>query len=334
MVVAVTVFLFTVIHLFGFLDTRSQAIPIPRVRHQNMKLRTEPHYEDEEVVQVKQSVPFMTVQLHGRTGNMMFAYASLLGLAKQTVRTPVFPGDIYFRMLFHIKAEPYNRKDIKSWVKYAERHACMYDERLANMGETSADMVELAGYFQSWKYFEHIKDEVKAQFTFQDEILQKASSGIESAIRGTFNGSTRRADVTLIGVHVRRGDVTTYESYLLGYTSASSEYITEAMQYFGRRFRRRKLLFLLVSDDFKWCEENVKEVSGPIVMLKNASDVTHLAALSLCNHTIMTVGSFGWWGAWLAGGETVYYRNFPRPTSPLSTDFYAPDYYYPGWIGM
>lgn len=333
-VVTVTLVLFTVIHLFGFLETQSQAIVVSHVRHRNIKLGTKPSYEDDEDVPVKDSIRLMTVQLHGRTGNMMFAYASLLGLAKQTARTPVFPGNHYFRTLFQIKAEHFSRTDIKSWVKYAEKHACMYDERLANMGETSADMVELVGYFQSWKYFAHIRDEVKAQFTFQNEIQEQASSLIESAIKRTFDSSTRRADVTLIGVHVRRGDVATYDSFLLGYTTASSEYITDAMQYFGRRFRRSKLLFLLCSDDFEWCEKNVKEVSGPIARLKNASDVTHLAALSLCNHTIITVGSFGWWGAWLAGGETVYYKNFPRPTSPLSTDFYAKDYYYPGWLGM
>lgn len=334
MVVAVTLVFLTALHLFGFLETRSQAISVSQVKHWNIKPRTEPSYENDEAVPVKDSVRLMTVQLHGRTGNMMFAYASLLGLAKQTLRTPVFPGNHYFRTLFQIKAEHFSSKDIKTWVKYAEKHACMYDERLANMGETSADIVELVGYFQSWKYFGHIRDEIRAQFTFQNEIQQQALGLIESAIKGAFDSSMRRADVTLIGVHVRRGDVATYDSFQRGYTTASSEYITDAMQYFGRRFHRSKLLFLLCSDDFEWCEKNVNEVSGPIARLKNASDVTHLAALSFCNHTIMTVGSFGWWGAWLAGGETVYYKSFPRPMSPLSSEFYARDYYYPGWIGM
>ena len=31
-----------------------------------------------------------------------------------------------------------------------------------------------------------------------------------------------------------------------------------------------------------------------------------LALASSCNHSIIDVGSYGFWGAYLAGGETIY----------------------------
>ena len=34
-----------------------------------------------------------------------------------------------------------------------------------------------------------------------------------------------------------------------------------------------------------------------------------MALLSLCEHTVVSVGSFGWWSAWLANGVTVYYSS-------------------------
>jgi Glycosyl transferase family 11 len=59
-----------------------------------------------------------------------------------------------------------------------------------------------------------------------------------------------------------------------------------------------------------------------------------LAILSHCNHTIMTVGTFGWWAGFLSGGITVYYKNFPAAGSELSLGFYAEDYFLPEWVGL
>jgi galactoside 2-L-fucosyltransferase 1/2 len=41
---------------------------------------------------------------------------------------------------------------------------------------------------------------------------------------------------------------------------------------------------------------------------KNVKDIF----LSMCNHTIITVGSFGWWSAWLANGTTVYFKDVAK----------------------
>lgn len=267
---------------------------------------------------------------------MMFAYASMLGLARQFARKAVFPEDHYFRMVFRLTAAVPQRppRRVLNWVRYAEKHPCVYDSRLANVGETAADVVELLGYFQSWRYFESIKDEIRKEFTFRGDVADRASGLVESAVKRTFGDGVRRRDVLLIGLHVRRGDMALYSSFLLGYTTASSEYISNAMAYFTERYSDSRLLFVLCSDDFEWCKDNVRESKAPIFQVENASDAVHLAMLASCNHTIMTVGSFGWWGAWLAGGETVYYKNFPRPSSPLAADFLAHDYFYPNWIGM
>lgn len=292
---------------------------------------------DDKIVddQADNSRRLMTVQLHGRTGNMMFAYASMLGLAKQVARTAVFPSDHYFRMLFKLSVEPKPRKGIKSWVRFVEKHACVYDRRLTEGGgDSSADVVELLGYFQSWRYFDDIKDVIRKEFTFRNDIAERSSDWIELAVKRSFGTKVRRGDVTLVGLHVRRGDMALYSSFLLGYSTASSEYLDNAMAYFTERYNNSRLLFILCSDDFEWCEDNVKERGTPIFRMERASDAVHLAVLASCNHTIMTVGSFGWWGAWLAGGTTIYYKNFPRPASPLATDFLAQDYFYPNWIGM
>ena len=32
-----------------------------------------------------------------------------------------------------------------------------------------------------------------------------------------------------------------------------------------------------------------------------------MAVLTLCDHSILSIGTFGWWSAWLTGGKVVYY---------------------------
>ncbi|ELT91392.1 hypothetical protein CAPTEDRAFT_40726, partial [Capitella teleta] len=56
-----------------------------------------------------------------------------------------------------------------------------------------------------------------------------------------------------------------------------------------------------------------------------------LAILSMSEHVIITTGSFGWWGAWLANGTTIYYSDWPRNNSTLSKGFVKEDYFMPHW---
>ena len=77
-------------------------------------------------------------------------------------------------------------------------------------------------------------------------------------------------------------------------------------------------------------------LSHTFAFVENSPMEVDLAVLSRCNHTIMTVGTFGWWAAWLASGQVVYYANFPRPNSPLATEFSKSkaDYFPPNWVGL
>ncbi|XP_052280959.1 galactoside alpha-(1,2)-fucosyltransferase 1-like [Dreissena polymorpha] len=42
-----------------------------------------------------------------------------------------------------------------------------------------------------------------------------------------------------------------------------------------------------------------------VAFLEGNSDAVDMAVLSLCDHTIVSTGTFGWWAAWLAGGTTI-----------------------------
>ena len=72
------------------------------------------------------------------------------------------------------------------------------------------------------------------------------------------------------------------------------------------------------------------------VMAGNSAPVD-IASLTLTDHMIVSIGTFGWWAGYLNPGIKTYMKDFIRPGSPFSNSFddlNATDYIYPGWIGL
>ena len=61
-----------------------------------------------------------------------------------------------------------------------------------------------------------------------------------------------------------------------------------------------------------------------------------LALLAQCNDSIMSVGTFGWWGAWLAGGDVIYFNQPIENGSNIGIHKFwvNKDFFWPTWIGM
>lgn len=76
------------------------------------------------------------------------------------------------------------------------------------------------------------------------------------------------------------------------------------MDYFKEKFKN--VLFVVVSDDPGWCKKTFSDRKDVVVVSKSV--VQDIALLASCNHSIIDYGTFGTWGALLAGGETVYYN--------------------------
>jgi galactoside 2-L-fucosyltransferase 1/2 len=277
--------------------------------------------------------PFnITIQTPGRIGNLMFAYASLIGIARKLNRTVVIDKENPLRLFFKLTAEPIDTKrvNLSSWEKFEPFYSAAFERRIFQI--PCRDNLLLSGYFQSWKYFEDIQKTIRKEFTFKDLIRQKATEFLQNSIKDSYGPNITREDVVIIGIHVRRSDMTDYESRQRGYIVASKEYIKAAMAYMQVQYKR--IVFVICSDDLFWVRQNVKSDAYPVVYAENFHAILDLAILTLCDHTIMTVGSFGWWGAYLAGGKTVYVNDFPRKYSALDNEYSVKDYFYPGWRGL
>jgi galactoside 2-L-fucosyltransferase 1/2 len=178
---------------------------------------------------------------------------------------------------------------------------------------------------------------------------------INIAKESTDNGNveTTQPVETYVGVHVRRGDMTQNEKLQdYGFQTGGPDFVKRAMLYYIQRYSH--VTFIVCSDDISWCRQNIALNQSDIMSLKSDSnnnndirvnihfcnetqpDYVHLAVLAACNHSIICGGTFGWWSAFLAGGEAVYYKDYPRPGSRMERGFSPTkvDHYLPGWIGM
>jgi len=94
-------------------------------------------------------------------------------------------------------------------------------------------------------------------------------------------------------------------------------------------------VFVVCSDDMRWCVEQMPTHRlRHVEFLSTHDPVVDLAVLAMCQHTIISVGTFGWWAAWLSNGTTVYYKDWPRRDSSLAWAASHADYFPPRWIPL
>ena len=116
------------------------------------------------------------------------------------------------------------------------------------------------------------------------------------------------------------------------------QYLRNAMAYFLSKYTN--VNFIVCSDDMSWCKQNLQKGMSKCVseygthFSPGKSPEWDMALLAQCNHSIMTVGTFGWWGAWFAGGETIYFKHPFRNGSKIDKRFIYENYFWPTWVGM
>ncbi|ELU14346.1 hypothetical protein CAPTEDRAFT_46127, partial [Capitella teleta] len=269
----------------------------------------------------------------GRLGNAMFAYASLLGIAKANKMIAVLPEDNILRKYFLLSAKPERpEQKFKVWPQFIDNRGARFDPRLFNLNFTMD--IELRGFFQSWRYFLNIREQILREFTFHSDIQIEAQELLQNLIYQTVDSLTSVEDLTLVGIHIRRGDLLEPHNVEKGYTVAPREYLLKGIRYFEEKFNPETLVFVVTSDDMVWVRANLRQQKALMVFSVLHEDVQDLALMSHCHHVITTVGTFSWWAGFLSKGSVLYFKDFPRPHSTLARNFKAADYFPKHWIGF
>ncbi|KAK6171009.1 hypothetical protein SNE40_019275 [Patella caerulea] len=230
--------------------------------------------------------------------------------------------------LDHIQSSPTLCHSLPNKVSIYD---CAYDE---DMLKIPADInYQIGKYLQSYKYFYKYEQDIKRMFRFRQSLKDSANQFLAEVTRNyTAKSTTTNTTITFIGVHVRRGDLLDDHYKKYGYVLPSPDYVHKAMDFMRRKFQQT--VFILASNDMPWAQSNFH--GNDTFYSSNTDPKLDLVLLASCNHSITTVGTYGWWSAFLAGGTTIYYKYPAREGSPLRKQFSSDysDFFYPGWIGM
>jgi hypothetical protein len=156
--------------------------------------------------------------------------------------------------------------------------------------------VYLEGFWQSWKYFEEIKDHIRHDFVPRDPQIAPYARQYINRLR-SLGGS-------VVSLHMRRGDMAhAYEINrpdVIHTGPVGLDYLYAAMERFGPAFHY--LIFSDTPKDIDWCKQNVKPSWLPNEQRhfsENHSDIQDMALMSACDHNIIANSTFSWWSAWL-----------------------------------
>jgi hypothetical protein len=219
----------------------------------------------------------------GRFGNQMFQYAALRGIAAHNEYDFCVPassnsGNVYEHQLFIPFNLDINVNEIDG--QYIQDDLFCFNEGIF---DHCPDNISLIGYFQSEKYFHHIKKEIKKDFIFKDNIFD--------ACKETINKFKNP-----ISLHIRRTDYLTNPNH----NTLSLEYYEEALKKFDSS--REVVIF---SDDPEWCE-NQELFNSDRFLISKGQDAYHdMCLMTLCDDHIIANSSFSWWGAWLSENNKV-----------------------------
>jgi hypothetical protein len=202
----------------------------------------------------------------------------------------------YALRLFQIRGKPATLPEIRAAVppglvfNISETTVGFYSDALNCPGQPSSTII-LTGAWQSERYFNDIRQAIRADLTFCPVESAWNDFAAELAARNS------------VCVHVRRGDyISSAIGAHLGFVGTG--YYTRAVE--AMLMHVTDPVFYVFSDDMEWCEEHLN-LGYPQVFVRHTDTAKQhtlqdLYLMSRCRHFIIANSSYSWWAAWLAGG--------------------------------
>jgi hypothetical protein len=166
----------------------------------------------------------------------------------------------------------------------------------------------LSGFWQTAKYFDKYKDDLRRMFRPKNGFSKDAQELIDMV-----------SGPNTVAVHIRRGD------YLLDAANLTMDYFQKAFAVIGESVPDP--VYCFVSDDIEWVKKNFGEKENYVFLsgMKPIDDIEEFFVMSACAHQIISNSTFSWWAAYLN----------PNPdkivTAPL-VSIWKGDFYPEEWI--
>ncbi|CAF0789179.1 unnamed protein product [Rotaria sp. Silwood1] len=275
----------------------------------------------------------------GRLGNRMFIFASAYGLARA------------HNCRLHVSKRILDELSMNFQMKQIDQNMWLSDEEVNTLKDITTrysgctfipellipnafKTLEIIGYWQSYLYFDAYREEIREVFRSRNETLSRLAEYLTKItynicstclpLPNTTHQELRQAfqtryNITWISIHIRLRDFRGLRF------SSDDNYLRRAILIFRRRYHRSQVRFLVASDDKEYCEKlfyTEQQTQRIFILPRHFSPADDMMALSLCHHSIVTGGTYGFWSAYLAGGEVIH--DIRYITGCLRSDYFPP----------
>lgn len=267
------------------------------------------------MMNIQNSQPLASCWIMGQLGNQLYQIATTLAYAWDHQALPVFPylnkqedrisynrDRIFFRLDASLPPRPFLHV-FEETKYYSSQKIPFHNDQI------------IVGYFQSWKHFDHHRDQIRSVFAPSRTVLDTIQSKYNDLL----------AFPNTVAVHVRTQNKRAHELKLHQFFGI--EYFEQAMNQFPQ-----DSLFVIFSDRIGWCKKHFPVLKKNIRFIEGNDGVVDLFLMSMMKNNIICNSSFSWWGAYLNQNpnKTVIAPQFfidPRhdPNFPTK-DFYLPDW--------
>lgn len=167
---------------------------------------------------------------------------------------------------------------------YREKQPYIFDKKLFGVENTIID-----GYWQSYKYFEDIRENALRSFVFPS-VMDKQLIELKNRILGC----------NIASLHVRGSDYRKSENKEIFGEGCNREYYLKAIDLIKKK--NPDVQFWGFTDDLEYAKEIVAldEIRWmDIRQIGKYEDWMDMYFMSLCKYNILANSSFSWWGAYL-----------------------------------
>lgn len=258
----------------------------------------------------------------GYLGNRMFQTAATIGIAKANGMDYVFPPSDYFN---YFKGPIPVGKNLHFTITEEYREPKYHYTQVILNPEKNYNLITPDFGFQTAKYWDGHENTIKSIFTFNDEIT--------SYVYEKYNYLLYNQDIYLCSIHVRRGDYVNLPNH---HPVQPIEYYLNAAREVLRTFCQKEIVFVVFSNDMKWCRENFSMYDifdDKIVFAEGNNEAHDMHFMSLCPINIMANSSFSWWAQYLNKhkNKIAYAPNKNRWYGMAYSHWMLEDMYNPNW---
>lgn len=252
----------------------------------------------------------------GRWGNQLFRLATLIGYSKKNNCQFHVPVDWKYKAFFNdVSKFNVSAADLKYNLTHQYHENGFHYQEIPGMPD-NVGLLEIVGYFQSYKYFDNAKAEVMDFFTFNSDIVSRVKSTYfqEPKVR--------------LSAHMRHGDF--YDrSRNKGHKGNEYYHPVMTLEYYKRCIQHIQnstsidelLIFTDHPDTRSFIQDQFNEFNINTIYVDYKTEFIYdFVAQMLCDHAIIPNSSFSWWSAYLnKNPNKIIY-------CPQSSDWFGPGY--------